>query len=322
MENLFHSVIRILIIFGAVSILVWLLIAQPTPRKNSLSQITLDAQRLRAHVEKLAIEFYPRRFDRVENLDKTAEYIKDHFARAGAQVAEQEYFVSGAGYRNVIGIFGKGKGRKLIAGAHYDTCGNTPGADDNASGVAGLIELAYLLGDNPIDREIELVAYTLEEPPIFRSKQMGSYLHASRAREEKVLEGVIVFEMIGYFSDKWLSQGYPLPLLMNAIYPNRANFIAVVGALGQSGFTRAVKAGMKGTSDLPVYSINAPKALPGIDFSDHRNYWSFDINAVMITDTAFYRYDAYHGLNDKPDRLDYARMAKVVAGVFEALRTI
>ena len=319
-KKLLLSLLRILLGVGVVLVAIWIYIAQPTIRENSQSKVSVDMQRLQSHVEALSKEYYPRNHTELENLNKSLDYIKGHFENAGANVELQEFVVSRRIYTNVIGRFGKGKGRKLILGAHYDSFEQTPGADDNASGVAGLIEIAYLLGKTDVDREIELVAYTLEEPPYFASSSMGSYAHAAKIKEEKkAIEGVIVLEMIGYFSDEWGSQSYPMPLL-KIIYPNRGNFLAVVGRLDQREFTKNIKIGMKGATDLPVYSINGPESLPGIDFSDHRNYWPLGINAVMVTDTAFYRNKEYHKLEDTFDRLDYKRMAKVVISVFEAIR--
>lgn len=209
-----------------------------------------------------------------------------------------------------------------MIGAHYDACGETPGADDNASGAAALIELGYLLGRIPPGREIELVAYVLEEPPFFRTAQMGSAVHAaSISSEQDRIVGVIVLEMVGYFCDARGSQSYP-SLLLKLIYPNRGNFIAVVGRWDQGQWVKRVKVGMKGTTDLHVYSIRAPSFVPGIDFSDHLNYWPLGFNALMITDTAFYRNKAYHEKGDTADRLDYDRMSKVVVAVFEAIKSM
>ena len=126
--------------------------------------------------------------------------------------------------------------------------------------------------------------------------------------------------MIGYFSDQFLSQKYPMPMLY-LYYPFKGHFITVVGSMSQREFTKSVKVGMQGSTDLPIFSINAPASLPGIDFSDHRNYWLYDYQAVMITDTAFYRNTAYHKPEDTLDRLDYNRMGQVVLSVFQYLKT-
>ncbi|MEM7147611.1 MAG: M28 family peptidase [Verrucomicrobiota bacterium] len=270
----------------------------------------------------LSQEFHPRNHEEIENLEATAQYIEGHFRNAGAEVSSQDCSIGDRAYRNVIATFGAGQGGKVIVGAHFDSCADTPGADDNASGVAGLIELAYLFGANPLSREIELVAYTLEEPPYFGTKQMGSFRHAAATAEAgDSLVGVIVLEMIGYFSDRPGSQDYP-SIFLSLMYPNRGNFIAVVGNLRQRSFTKDIKVGMKGTTSIPVFSLNAPAIVPGVDFSDHRNYWPHGIDAIMITDTAFYRNKGYHTMGDTAGTLNYEAMAKVTAAVYEAVLSI
>lgn len=296
------------------------MISQPSFRKNKLSSLTVDPARLRTHVEKLSKDFHPRNWMEIENLNNCADYIADQFEKAGAMVENQEFKVYGKTYRNVIGRFNAGKGSRIIIGAHYDTCEQTPGADDNASGIAGLIELAYLLGKHLPEKEIELVAYPLEEPPFYNTPNMGSAVHAKSVAEDKAnIAGVVVLEMIGYFDDSKGSQSYPMRML-HLIYPDRGNFIAVIGPWNQGKWVKKIKTGMKGTSDLPVYSMRAPAAVPGVDFSDHKNYWPYGINAVMITDTSFYRNKHYHEDTDTADKLDYDRMAKVVIAVFEAIQ--
>lgn len=320
--NIVASAVRIFTIVALVIFMTWFIVAQPTFNKSTPSQATVDASKLRGHVETLAQTFFPRDWRHTENLDKSADYIAQHFKNAGASVAFQDFSIRGKQYRNVIGRFGVGKGSKIVVGAHYDVAGETPGADDNASGIAALIELAYLLGRDVPSREVELAAYTLEEPPFFASQLMGSAIHAKSIAADKAnITGVLVLEMVGYFSDEWGSQSYPLPLL-HLIYPNRGNFIAVVGPWNQGSWIKTVKKAMKGATDLPVYSIRAPAIVHGADFSDHRNYWPHGINALMITDTAFYRNQAYHLSNDTPDRLDYGKMAKVAMAVFEAVKSI
>jgi len=277
---------------------------------------------MRDHVVALSEEFHPRRFENPQNLNRCAAYIATHLKAAGATVEMQDFVVGAVSYRNVIGRFGAGKAKKIIVGAHYDSCAETPGADDNASGVAGLLELAWLIGKDPPDAEIELVAYTLEEPPFFGGQQMGSAVHAaSVAAEKDKIIGVIALEMIGYFSDEAGSQTYPMPV-MKGYYPTRGNFITVVSRWDQGNWISEVKAGMQGATDLPVYSFRGPAAISGVDFSDHRNYWPHGIPAAMVTNTAFYRNKNYHTEHDTHERLDYRRMGKVVVGVYAALRTL
>lgn len=319
-NKIFKSIARITVVVTAILFAVWIYIAQPTAHRNNESSLHVDESRLKNHVVTLATSFYPRNYKEIDKLNKCADYIYQNFVQAGAEVERQEFTVEGKKYFNIIGQFGKNKAKQLIVGAHYDAVRGTPGADDNASGVAGLIELAYLIGKDDPKKGIELVAYSLEEPPFFGTDMMGSAFHASSVGSRHI-EGVIVLEMIGYYDDRWGSQSFPMALL-SILYPNRGNFIAVVGKADQREFTKKVKAGMKGATDLTVYSINAPESIPGVDFSDHRNYWAHGLNAVMITDTAFYRNKAYHKTGDTPDRLDYRRMSKVVVGVFEAIKKL
>lgn len=316
------SAARILFVVLAIVGILGCVISQPVFHNNPRSSAQVDAARLKAHVSTLCGTFHPRDSQHPETLVKCADYIARHFAKAGAVVDVQEFDVDGRQYRNVIGRFGVGMGTKVVVGAHYDTCGDTPGADDNASGIAALIELAYLTGKNAPGREVELVAYVLEEPPYFRTRFMGSAIHAKSIADAKArVAGVIVLEMVGCFKDELGSQAYP-SVLMRLVYPNRGNFVAVVGRWDQGDWIKAVKRGMQGTTDLPIYSIRAPSVIPGIDYSDHLNYWPYGIKAVMITDTSFYRNRTYHTSDDTPDQLDYRRMSQVVVAVSEVMRTL
>ncbi len=322
-KQLLVAVARVVVVVGVVLLGVRYYIAQPSFGNSKASSHEVDVERMQTTVRTLSQTFHPRSLRDTANLAATVDYIQEHFKRAGGVVGIQEYEVSqGEFFQNVRCFFGNRKGPRLIIGAHYDACGHTPGADDNASGIAGLIELAYLIGENPELGNVELVAYTLEEPPYFGSKHMGSYIHAQSIADEGIpVLGVVVLEMIGYFTDEANSQDYPT-LMFKLFYPSRGNFIAVVGNLGQRAFTKRVKVGMKGVTDLSVYSLNGPATVPGIDFSDHRNYWPHDYNAVMVTDTAFYRNKAYHTDEDTWDRLDYDKMSQVILSVFSATQQI
>lgn len=175
---------------------------------------------------------------------------------------------------------------------------------------------------HPPKSDVLLVAYCLEEPPFFGSHKMGSFHHAQKLKlSGKKVKLAVVMDMIGYYSSEWGSQKYPLPI-MKLFYPDKANYISVVSnlSLQNIAYTRIVKNAFKRSSNLPVYSINGPTIIQGIDFSDHRNYWKFDYPAVMITDTAFYRSENYHTPNDTPDTLNYENMAKVTDGIFELIR--
>lgn len=288
-------------------------------RATPSAERTVDPARLEAHVRKLSVELGPRDESHVENLDRVAAYIKDELSQTTPLVSEQPYRLEGKSYRNVIAQFGPETEERIIVGAHYDTAGPLPGADDNASGVAGLIELARLLGRQPPPLRVELVAFTLEEPPYFRTTGMGSSVHAESLRQQNVrVRAMFSLEMIGYFSDAPGSQQFPIGPL-SAFYPSTGNFIGVVGRLGDWSLVRRTKAAMRNAAPLPVYSINAPGIVPGVDFSDQLNYWRAGYDAVMITDSAFYRNRNYHTAQDTAEKLDYKRMAMVVEGVYAAV---
>jgi Zn-dependent M28 family amino/carboxypeptidase len=279
--------------------------------------------RLQAHVRMLSETLSPRGHEDTQNLNQVAGYVASALREAGAEVSEQRYRTRyDTEFRNIIGVIGPRTDQVIVVGAHYDAFAGLPGADDNASGVAGLIELAGLLAKHPPRMRVELVAYSTEEPPYFRTEEMGSDQHAAWlvARGEKV-RAMIALEMLGSYSDEPGSQRYPMPIL-RLLYPGTGNFIAVVGKTGQGALVRTVKRAMRGASDLPVQSINAPRFVPGLDFSDHAPYWDRGMNALMITDTAFYRNPRYHTAQDTWNTLDYARMAKVVQGVFAAVHAL
>jgi hypothetical protein len=310
-------VVLILLLFLVAA---WFWLTQPLfSRANPNPERTVDPSRLQAHVHKLSVELGPRDESHIENLDQVAAYIKNEFSQTTADVSEQGYRVEGKSYRNVIARFGPETAERIIVGAHYDTAGPLPGADDNASGVAGLIELARLLGRQQPPVRVELVAFTLEEPPYFRTTGMGSSVHAESLRRQGVsVRAMFSLEMIGCFSDAANSQRFPVGIL-SAFYPSRGNYIGVVGRLSDWSLVRRTKSAMRNASPLPVYSINAPSLLPGVDFSDQLNYWHAGYNAVMITDTAFYRNANYHTAEDTEEKLDYKRMAMVVEGVYAAV---
>ena len=291
------------------------LVTQPLVKPVASAPAQVDAVALERHVRALSATFHPRNYETQANIQAAADYVLAQFLAAGARTAVQEVEADGHGYRNVIARFGPAEGPVLIVGAHYDSFDDTPGADDNASGVAGLLELARLLAATPPAAPVELVAYPLEEPPYFRTGSMGSMRHAGElARQKRDVRLMISLEMIGFYRDEPGSQRYPAGLSM--LYPDRGNFIAIVGRFGDFAQMRRMKALFAGASTLPMVSINSPRLVAGVDFSDHASYWRFGMPAVMVTDTAFLRNPNYHATTDTPDTLDYARMALVVQGIF------
>ncbi len=279
---------------------------------------------LRNTVNHLAGEIGSRGYLQLEALNKSADYIRSEFSRYGYAVSEQPYEVEGRIYKN---IFVEIKGEKnpekiLVVGAHYDTVTGTPGADDNASGIAGLLELARLLKEGSFGMTVQLVAFTLEEPPFFRSGFMGSHVYARGLKEKKAdVAGMICLEMIGYFTDRPESQMFPLPFL-RWVFPKEGNFITLVSNLHSKDFLKRVKKAFTKGTDLPVESFSSLPIVIGVDFSDHRSFWHFGYDAVMVTDTAFFRNPQYHGIGDIPELLDYEKMAKVVLGLKSAIEEL
>ncbi|MBK6879398.1 MAG: M28 family peptidase [Elusimicrobia bacterium] len=279
-------------------------------------------ERLRTRVRALCDDFYPRDAGHPEVLARAADHLGAEFRTLGLSSRRQEWTAGESRYANVIADVGPASEDRIVIGAHYDTAGAQPGADDNASGVAGLFELAALLAARPPARRVELVAYCLEEAPHCRTPQMGSAVHAASLRAERARVRLMVsLEMIGYFRDARGTQRYPLPG-MGFVYPRRGHFIAVVGIFGQSRGQRAIVKAMRGATPLPVRSLVATRQVPGIERSDHMNYWNEGYDAVMVTDTAEFRNPNYHTAADLPETLDYHRMAQVVLGVEAAVRRL
>ncbi|RSK33292.1 M28 family peptidase [Hymenobacter metallilatus] len=292
---------------GILALLLWWgagLRGQPLPA---------DTARLRRHIVALTSMPEPRNYLHEASLNQAADYIRAELAAAGARPTVQPYVAQGRTYHNILGHFGPETGPRLIVGAHYDVCGEQPGADDNGSGVAALLELARLLGQQQaLPYRIDLVAYTLEEPPFFRTPQMGSFVHAKSLHDAGVpVRGMVALETLGYYDDRKHTQRYPLGLL-KWVYGTRGNYVTVAQKFGNGRFGRQFARRYQAAAVLPVKRFKAPAWLPGIDFSDHLNYWHFGYPAVLLTDTAFYRNQHYHEPTDTLNRLDMRRLGLAV----------
>jgi hypothetical protein len=264
-----------------------------------------------------------RHSDNLVALNQAAAYIFSELEKYCDTVYYQPFVVDGKTYKNVIGVIAPELENRYVVGAHYDVCGNQDGEDDNASGVVGVLELARLFSiQKEHNKRIDFVAYTLEEPPYYGTKEMGSYIHAqSLARDSVELEGMICLEMIGYFVDEKKTQDYPVGFL-RLFYGQRGDYITVVQKFGNARFGRKFKRLMKAQDRVETKGFKGPAKLPGVDFSDHRNYWKFGYDAVMITNTAFYRNKNYHQPSDTIETLDITRMAKVIDEVYLSLLKI
>jgi Zn-dependent M28 family amino/carboxypeptidase len=269
------------------------------------------AARLRRHVEVLAAK------ERNTDLDTPARYIAEAFAAHGVD-PKLHGFPSGG--RTVSNVEVSPPGSSLIVvGAHYDTVPGSPGADDNASAVAALIELAGLVGKEGLP--IRFVAFANEELPYFMGPEMGSWNSARRSRERgETVRAMLSLEMLGYYRDEPRSQRYPPPL--GLIYPDRGNFIAFVGDLGARALVRKAIHAFRRNASFPSEGVAAPSFVPGITFSDHWSFRTHGFPAVMVTDTAFNRYPHYHLPSDTPEKLDYERLARVTLGLASVLRDL
>ncbi|MCK5580894.1 MAG: M28 family peptidase [Candidatus Omnitrophica bacterium] len=288
--------------------------------KQFLPDEQKTAQELKEIVTVLAEEIGDRNYASYHALDQAAEYIIEKFQAIGYSVEVMRYRHEGREFKNIsVEKIPEGVSEEIVVvGAHYDTCFN-PGADDNASGVAGLLALARLFKERDVKRRIKFVAFVNEEPPFYKTAAMGSRVYTRRAKKnkEKIVAAVIL-ECIGFFRESRNSQRYP-PLL-GPFYPNKANFIAVAGNFSSRRLVKKVVGSFREASSFPVEWLIAPRMIAaGIDFSDHWSFWEEGYPAVMVTDTAFYRNKNYHNQNDLPSTLDYDKMTRVVYGLQAAI---
>ena len=265
-----------------------------------------------------------RNYENLESLTAVVNYLKKELGLLSQGFFEQKWMAEGNEYTNLIHLYQPNKTKRLIIGAHYDVCGDQPGADDNGSAVAGLIETIRLVYENnlELDYGIDFVFYCLEEPPFFGTEEMGSYVHAKSVSNNKEnIIGMICYEMIGYFSDKKGSQGFPHPAL-KLLYPSTANFIMTVGVPEYDKFNQMIYNGMKKDSEISVYHFGHSLGRSLAGMSDQRNYWKFGIPALMINDTSFERNPNYHKMTDDIETLDFDRMSQVIDSMLRCLTRI
>ncbi len=280
---------------------------------------TADAEQLRTHVRVLASDIGERNVWRPAALAAAEAYIAAQWRKQGYAVSSQRYAAAGVDSANLeIAIAGASQPDEIIVvGAHYDSVHGSPGADDNASAVAALLELSRLLAGARFARTLRMIAFVNEEPPFFFWGDMGSGVYAKAARRNgDDIRAMFSLEMLGCYSDARGSQRYP-PLLRH-FYPDRGNFIAFVSNLRSRRLLKQAVAAFRRHSDFPVESAALPAWIPGVAWSDQLSFWREGYRAVMVTDTAFYRYPWYHTALDTPERLDYGRLAAVTNGLARA----
>lgn len=285
-------------------------------------QRALEAE-LRSHVATLAGTIGERSTERPQAARQAAEYVERTLRDLGYEIASQEFTARGTTHRNLEAKLSGGARRDeiVVVGAHYDSAIDAPGADDNASGVAGVLALARVLRDAAPARTIRFVAFATEEPPSFPTADMGSrhYADAARAAGDSIV-AMLSIESIGYYDAEPGSQKYPFPL--NLAYTSRGDFIGFVANLGSVALLRRAIGTFRAHASFPTQGAAAPWWVPGVWWSDHWPFWRKGYRAIMITDTALYRNPFYHSQEDTPEKLDYGRMARVVDGIAAVVRDL
>lgn len=317
----------VLLLFALpAALLLWMTSVPGRSFTGPLPALTPDqarlAGRLRAHVT--AIGSTPHNVAHPEALEKAALHIETALAEIGYTVRRQAFRTDGRAVRNLEVVIepARADAPTLVVGAHYNSCMDAPGANDNATGTAAVIELARSLADlrgrSPL--RIRLVLFVNEEPPYFRTGQMGSLVYArALKRSGEQVVGMLSLETLGFYSDAPNSQHYPTPLDM--LYPDKGDFVAFVGQTSSRAFVRRTVGAFRKVASFPSQGGTAPGFLQGIDWSDHWAFGQVGIPAVMVTDTATFRYPHYHSPADTPDKVDYDRLARVVTGLALVIRS-
>jgi hypothetical protein len=281
------------------------------------------APRLRAHVEMLAGTIGERNLWHREALARAADYITAQLVGSGYSPEAHPFDVSGTRVINLdAALMGTSRREDIVVvGAHYDSVSGCPGANDNATGVAAMLELAHRLARTPASRTIRFAAFVNEEPPFFQTANMGSvvYANAAKARGDRIV-GMLSLETMGYYSDEKGSQQYPAAVAM--LYPDVGNFIALVANVGSARLLMDARRAFKSRTPFPVQSAAVPAAIPGVGWSDHWAFWQAGYAAMMVTDTAPFRYPWYHTANDTPDKIDYEKLAQVVDGLEAVIESL
>lgn len=286
--------------------------AKPTLDQEGLTLIA----NTKAHIESLSRNPMGRNLAVIDGLTPAKEYIIQKFTEYGYTVSLQNYELEQKTFTNISAeLSGQEKAAEIIViGAHYDSVDGSPGANDNASGVAALLEIARLFKQQSVKRTIQFVAFANEESPFFQTTGMGSFVYATQLadQQEKVV-AMLALETIGYYTETPNSQAYPAPL--HYFYPTTGNFIGFVGQWSARSLVKKVVGIFRQHATLPSEGAALPSFIPGVDFSDHWAFSQYRYPALMITDTAPFRYPFYHTAQDTPDKIDYEKMVRVILGL-------
>ena len=308
---------RLLALYLSLTILEPNLLGQDNKLAAPASDKPTTEERLRKTVTHLSKTIGERNLTKPKKLDETVAYLQKEFESIGYKITKQTFQVNGFDCHNLIAeVIGDGQPDEIVlVGAHYDSAQGTPGANDNGSGVAALLEIAKQLHGKPYSRTVRYVAFANEEPPYFqRDGQMGSWVYAKACRERKDnLKVVLSLETMGYFTDEANSQKYP-PLLA-PLYPSTGNFIGVVSNLPSRKLLDDVAKHLKTHCKVDVQKGALPGDLQGVGWSDHWSFWQEGYEGLMVTDTALFRYPHYHAPEDTVDKLTFKPYAQVVDGL-------
>jgi Zn-dependent M28 family amino/carboxypeptidase len=283
----------------------------------------ITSERLRTHIEYLAGTLGERSVRRPEALQAAADYVARVWAEQGYAVEEHVYPAAGVPCRNLEATrAGVERPQEiLLLGAHYDTVAGSPGANDNGSGVAALLEIAGVFAEARPARSLRFVAFVNEEPPFFMTRAQGSMVYAREARARgDDIRLMVALETMGYYDERPGSQDYPP--LFRYFHPDRGNFLGLVSDFASRHALRRLVEAFKAASDFPLEHSVAPRFVPGVAWSDHRSFWRQGYPAVMATDTAFYRYRHYHSPLDTPDKLAYPAFARATDGLARAVAAL
>jgi len=291
-----------------------------TPRPLSTDE-QQTRERLESHLTHLAGTIGERNMRQYAALDDTRGYITAAFTEMGYRVHQESLSARGRSVSNIVAAHHGTCGPAVVVGAHYDTVPGSPGANDNGSGVAGLLELARTLYGRPQAASVRFVAFVNEEEPYFGTAAMGSLHHAREAeRRGETIRAMLALETIGYYSQQPGSQAYPVPLKW--FYPRTGNFIGFVGNMRSRRLVHTAVAAFRNAATIPSEGIAAPELIRDIGRSDHWSFWQTGVPALMVTDTANFRYRQYHGADDTADIIDYDSLTRVVYGLAASVAAI
>jgi Zn-dependent M28 family amino/carboxypeptidase len=280
-------------------------------------------RRLMNHVNVLGSTIGERNLYRPRALQAAVEYIRKVWTAQGLAVSEESFEVAGQPCSNLVAeLKGTDRARQIVVvGAHYDSVVGSPGTNDNGTGVALLLEMSLTLKRESLSRTVRFVAFVNEEPPYFHTEQMGSRVHARQARRRgEDIVAMLSLETLGYYADARGTQRYPPPL--GFLYPSTGNFLGVVGNLPSRRLVVEFLGHFMSVSDFPVEAIAAFEGIPGIGWSDHWSFWKEGYPALMLTDTAPFRYPEYHGGRDLPDQINAREYARAAHGIIHAVRRL